>query len=138
MYPSIKGSHPVSGIHERRVSTASSVARAERRAERYVRTIPLAWIQTAACLPGKALQVGIALWYMAGVTKRMTVPLTNGRLAGFGVRRSAKSRALATLVAAGLVKIEQDVGRNPRVTICTACMLIEVSLFGCEVRAHRV
>jgi hypothetical protein len=110
---------PIHNFHERPVATAASVIRAERRANRYVRTIPLNWIQTAARLPGKSLQVGIALWHLAGVTKRMTVRLTSVRLTAFGVRRSSKRRALATLAAAGLVKIDQDVGRNPLVTICT-------------------
>lgn len=91
----------------------------ERKAKRYVRTIPLDWIQSAATLPGKALQVGIALWYRSGVTKKLSVLLSNTQLVSFGVSRSSKRRALASLEAAGLVKVTQEAGCNPLVTIHT-------------------
>jgi len=38
--------------------------------------IPLDWIIAAAKLPGKALHVGIALWFLAGLKRSRTVVLT--------------------------------------------------------------
>lgn len=119
MYPPTKRPTGFSLIEERRVSTATTASLKERKAKRYVRLIPLDWIQTAAKLPGQALQVGVALWYMAGVTKKMAVSLSNARLKSFGVGRSSKRRALASLEAAGLVKVTQEAGCNPLVTIHT-------------------
>ena len=120
MYPSTKRPFEILGIAERLVPTATSAALLERKAKRYVRSIPLDWIQAASKLPGKALQVGVALWHMAGVTKKMTVSLSNARLESFGVSRSSKRRALMALAAAGLVKVTQETGKNPLVTICAS------------------
>ena len=120
MYPHTKRPLKIHRIEERRVHTATAAAMIEHKAKRYIRTVPLDWVQTAAKLPGQALQVGIALWYMAGITKKMAVSLSNTRLESFGVSRSSKRRALASLEAAGLVKTTQEVGCNPLVTIYDA------------------
>ena len=79
--------------------------------------IPLPWITKAACLPGKTLQVGIALWYLAGLTKNHVVRLSSKVPKQLGVSRNAKSEALRRLEAAGLVSIEQLPGRAPQVTL---------------------
>jgi hypothetical protein len=38
--------------------------------------VPLPWLRWAATLRGKAVAVGIALWFKAGVTKRAEVKAT--------------------------------------------------------------
>jgi hypothetical protein len=38
--------------------------------------VPLPWLRRAATLRGKALAIGIALWFKAGVTKRGEVKAT--------------------------------------------------------------
>ena len=113
---------PVPGIQERRIVSATTAELTKRQSARYLRgPVPLAWLQAAACLPGRALQVGLALWYLLGVTKSKsaTVSLSSVRLAGFGVDRSAKRRALAALAGAGLITIDQVPGRNPVITVIT-------------------
>ena len=40
--------------------------------------LPLDWMQRAARLPGKTLQVALALWYLAGLQKSLTVKLASG------------------------------------------------------------
>jgi hypothetical protein len=110
---------PVPGIQERRIESATTAELTKRQSARYLRPVPLAWLQAAACLPGRALQVGVALWYLAGVTKSTTVRLSSVRLVGFGVDRSAKRRALAALAGAGLIALDQAPGRNPAVTVIT-------------------
>ena len=39
--------------------------------------IPLPWLEAAARLPGKSIHAGIALWYVAGLTRSRSVPLSN-------------------------------------------------------------
>ncbi len=84
--------------------------------EPYVRTIPLSWIHQASRLPGKALQVGIALWHLVGVSKSRTVTLTRSRLGQFGVHHAAGRRGLLALEKAGLVRVERSGNKSPRIT----------------------
>ena len=111
---------PVPGIQERRIMSATTTKLTQQRSDRYLRgPVPLAWLQAAARLPGRALQVGLALWFLVGVTKSATVSLTTVKLAGFGVDRSATRRALTALAGAGLIALDQAPGRNPVVTVIT-------------------
>ncbi len=79
--------------------------------------LPLDWMQKAARLPGKALQVALALWYLAGLNKSHTVRLASKPLEAMGVARDAKYDALSRLAAAGLIAIEQKPGQAPIVTL---------------------
>jgi hypothetical protein len=110
---------PVPGIQERRIMSATTAKLTRQRSARYLRPVPMVWLEAAARLPGRALQVGLALWYLVGVTKCTTVRLSSVRLAGFGVDRSAKRRALTALAGAGLITLDQTPGRNPVVTVIT-------------------
>ena len=79
--------------------------------------IPLNWIAQAARLPGKAIQVGMALWFLAGIKDRRTVALSGSVLEDFGVNRYAAYRGLKVLEDAGLVSAKRHPGRTPIVTI---------------------
>lgn len=79
--------------------------------------IPLRWLTLAATLRGKALHVGLALWFRAGLERSAIVPFNLGRLKHFGVERSAASRALTMLATRGLVSVQQRPGCVPVVTI---------------------
>lgn len=79
--------------------------------------LPLAWIQSAACQPGKTLQVALALWYLSGLSKSLTVRLPSKPLAGMGVSRDAKYEALARLESAGLVTVQRRSGQAPVVSL---------------------
>ena len=80
--------------------------------------VPLAWLQRAAELRGKALAVGLALWFLRGCQKRWTVRLTRRTLQRFAVGRKPGYLGLKNLEAAGLVRVRRRVGRSPVVTIC--------------------
>ena len=82
--------------------------------------LPLDWMQQAARLPGKTLQVALALWYLAGLQKSQTVKLASKPLEAMGVSRDAKYDALARLVRAGLVAVDQKPGQAPIVTLKTS------------------
>ena len=86
---------------------------------RFVR-VPLLWITTAASLPGKATEVGLALWYLRFIQKKQAVKLTSAWCATFSITRQQKYRALQTLQEAGLVSIESEDRKNPVVTLLDA------------------
>jgi hypothetical protein len=82
--------------------------------------IPLGWLSRAASLPGRALHLGAALWFAAvrSKGKNPSVVLTDALADRFGLKaRTTRSRALAVLERAGLVAVENRVGRSPVVTI---------------------
>ncbi|RXZ43125.1 hypothetical protein [Crenobacter cavernae] len=79
--------------------------------------LPLEWMKCAGRLPGKTLQVGLLLWYLAGLKKTRTVRLGSKILAEMGVSRDAKYDALARLREAGLIAVEQRPGQAPWVTL---------------------
>jgi hypothetical protein len=83
----------------------------------YVRQIPLSWAQQAAHLPGKALNIGIILWYLAGVSKSDTVRLTRRWLRRFGVHHETGRRALVTLEQADLIAVKRIGKKSPWVTL---------------------
>lgn len=79
--------------------------------------LPLGWMQQAAKMPGKTLQVGLTLWYLSGLQKSKTVKLATKSLAAMGVSRDAKYEALERLRLAGLIAVEQQPGSAPTVTL---------------------
>lgn len=74
--------------------------------------IPLQWLQRAAELPGKSpFQLGIALWYQAGLERsRSDLRLTRKLLSVFGLKRRTAYNALTRLESAGLVLVERPPG----------------------------
>ena len=79
--------------------------------------IPLPWLCAASKLPGRALHVGLVLWYLAGVCNSKEVKLTTKKLKAWGISHDQKTRALSILERASLVKVKRGNGRNPRVLI---------------------
>jgi hypothetical protein len=76
-----------------------------KRGEKFLKgPIPWIWLTRAAQQPGKALHVGIAIWFLAGVRRTRTVRLSNHNLITLGVERNGKYRALCALEKAGLVR----------------------------------
>lgn len=82
--------------------------------------IPIAWLQSAARLPGRSLHAGLALWIAAAQTRSRVVQLSNLDGGRVGCGRNQKYRALAWLEAAGLVAVQRQLGRSPIVTILIA------------------
>ena len=79
--------------------------------------IPWAWLARALSLPGKALHVGVVLWFRAGLEQSRTIALSMTRFEEVGVSRFSASRGLRRLKKARLVKVKAGKGRKPRVTI---------------------
>jgi hypothetical protein len=79
--------------------------------------IPWDWVETASRLPGKALALGMLLWREAGMDGIGPATITSAKAAALGMDRSAKSRAIADLERAGLVRVERRPRQNPLVTL---------------------
>lgn len=84
--------------------------------------LPFEWMSTAGRLPGRALHVGLGLWYLVGLQRMETVVASYRVLAQFGVNRYAAYRALAVLERAGLISVIRGPGRSPRVTLLQNCV----------------
>ena len=79
--------------------------------------IPMPWLSEAAKLPGKALNVGIAIWWLQGMSKAKTFKLTAKALDQLGVSRDATSAGLKRLEAQGLIRVQRSAGQRPTVEI---------------------
>lgn len=79
--------------------------------------IPLAWLGSAAALPGKTLHVGIALWWLHGMAKGKPFKLTQKALQTLNVERDAASAALMRLEQAGLIRVVRPPGQRPMVSM---------------------
>jgi len=77
----------------------------------------MAWLNMAAKLPGKTLNVGIAIWWLAGMSKTTAFKLTRKALNQLGVSRDATSDALKRLEEHGLILVKRSPGQRPTVEI---------------------
>jgi len=71
-------------------------------------------------LPGRALHIALAVWFLAGIKRVPTIALSTSALSSFGVDRYAAYRGLKALEGAGLVSVIRHVGRLPVVTLLDA------------------
>jgi hypothetical protein len=79
--------------------------------------IPMAWLNAAARLPGKTLNVGIAIWWLAGMSKTTSFKLTRKALDQLGVSRDAASDGLRRLEEDGLILVKRLPGQRSTVEI---------------------
>ena len=79
--------------------------------------IPMAWLNAAAKLPGKALNGGIAIWWLAGMSKTTAFKLTRKALNQLGVSRDAASDGLRRLEENRLILVKRLPGQRSTVEI---------------------
>ena len=82
--------------------------------------IPWDWLCAASKAAGRGsgFQVAVALWHLSGLNhKAKTVKLSGSMLREMGIKRHAAYRALETLEAACLVRVERHDGLSPTVTL---------------------
>lgn len=82
--------------------------------------IPWDWLVAATALPGKALAVGLVIWFEAGCRNAGTVPVNLSNLSNLGIPRRTAIRALQALSEVALVKLEHRAGRPTLVTLLPA------------------
>ena len=94
-----------------------------REGEHYLRgPIPMSWFLAAARLPGRALHVGMWVWYRVGLNRGAgQVDLNLSALADeLECDRATASRGLRALENAGLVASSRPPGRKVRVVVLAA------------------
>lgn len=90
--------------------------KSRRQNDHFVRgPIPMPWMERAARLPGKALAVGLLLWFIKGIVRDGPIKLSTSLLARFSVGRKAAGRALTSLEHEGLIRAQRSRGQLPRV-----------------------
>ena len=75
--------------------------------------IPIWWIEKAAHLPGKALAVGMAIWWLRGMAQDKPFKLTQKALDMLAVSPDAAYDGLRRLETAGLIKVARAPGQRP-------------------------
>ena len=79
--------------------------------------IPLEWISTAENLPGKAINVALALYWMGGMNPQKRFKITRRALGLFNVSDDAYRDALLRMEAAKLIRVSRSPGQRALVEI---------------------
>lgn len=79
--------------------------------------ILLPWIQKSAELPGKALNVVLAIRWLSDMNYGQPIKISKKAMESFGFSNDACADALKRLEAAGIVDIERLPGQKPIVTL---------------------
>lgn len=79
--------------------------------------LPMGWLSKAAKLPGKAIQVALALWWLAGMKPQQKVKVTQQALKLLNVSNDAYRDALPRLEGIGLIKVSRAPGQRAMVEI---------------------
>lgn len=89
--------------------------------DRYIPTVEFEWARKAAGLPGKALAVGLYLYYRSKLEKSPTVTLSFKSLhLRFNVDRRVARAGLSALEKVGLVKVTHRPRKSAIVTLLPA------------------
>ena len=105
-------------LEQIRIPTPNSHIPQQRRQGKFLKgPIPLDWLQCAGQLSGKALHVGIVLWFLSGVQKSLEVKFSYSLATEFGLKRHSAYRALKALEQRGLIKIWRGIGKSPIVRL---------------------
>ena len=108
-------------LDESEIETDWSRAKRARVQGRFLKgPIPFTRLCPAAKLPGRALNVFVAICHQTDLTQKEWVTLPKGLLCDLGVSRDAKSRALAHLHGAGLIEVRNARGKPSRVRLSDA------------------
>jgi hypothetical protein len=88
----------------------------------------MAWLAAASELGGKALAVGLYVWFVAGMDDCLRVRLSTHKLQEFGMTRQSAYQALTALEQSQLISVERRPGSCPFVTLkIGACLVSETA-----------
>lgn len=79
--------------------------------------IPLSWIKQAGTLPGKALNVAMAIRWLSDMNYGQPIKISKKAMENFGFSNDACADALKRLEAAGMVDVERLPGQKPIVKL---------------------
>jgi hypothetical protein len=75
------------------------------------------WLSCAASLPGKSINVALALLWLSGMTQSGGIKMTRKTLERFHISRDAYLDALHRLESAALIEVQRLAGQTPIVKI---------------------
>jgi DNA-binding transcriptional ArsR family regulator len=105
-------------IQETEVQTDLLRRSQKRWCERFLKgPILMREIAVAACLPGQALALFLAIHHRTALTSKPIVTLPAKLLMELGVSRDAKARGLKALEQAGLVYVSRSKGKAARIEL---------------------
>lgn len=79
--------------------------------------LPWSWYHVAASLPGKALAVGLLIWWEVTVIKRPTIRFSYLKARALNSSDQTIRNAIKNLEVAGLVEVDRGPGNSPRITL---------------------
>ena len=74
--------------------------------------IPISWLNRAARLPGKSINVALAIFWMVGMCKTYQITLSKIALKNFHISADAALDALRRMEEAGLIKLQKSPGKR--------------------------
>lgn len=105
-------------IKERLVRPARVFSNFSHRQSRFLKgPIPMAWIDRAARLPGRALHVALIIWHRAAMQRKELIHLSASVYHSHGIPLATAKRALRALEQAKLVVVQHQRGKAPRVRL---------------------
>jgi hypothetical protein len=112
-------------LHQQTAQRLNAASRKGRRAApvagRFIAgPIDAAWVIQAAQLGVKAMLLGMVLWHLKGLRKTNSFVVSNLMTKEWGIGPDAKRRALRKLEKAGLLTVERQGKRSPRITLLLA------------------
>jgi len=79
--------------------------------------IPISWLNRAAQLGGKTLNVAIAIRWIHGMSGNQPIKLSKKALQSFHVSSDAASDALNRMEANGLIRLSKKPGQRPAIDV---------------------
>jgi hypothetical protein len=83
----------------------------------FIPAIPLDWLSQAAKLPGKSINIALALWWLRSIAGGGSVKLTKKSLELFSVNREVAGDCLNRLEQEGLITVNRRRGMKHSITI---------------------
>ncbi len=77
--------------------------------------LPLEWINQACQSQGRAIDVGLAIWFLTYMKRKQPITLNQRTLDHFALNRHAGYRGLKGLEENGLVEVKRAPGKSARV-----------------------
>ena len=112
-----KALRSVAQIERREVTDRHPIPKHEQ-GGRFIRgPIPYDWLRVALSIGGKAGNLAWSLWWLAGMERTNPIRLTKRVLSDFNVSTRAARRLLIEFERAGLVVVDSQRGRGPKVTL---------------------
>ena len=108
---------PVKKLQMRASSTGPRLTEASTSKPFMKGPIPMDWLSSAAHLPGKALNVALAVHWLAGMNGNKPTKLIGKSLKLLNVSDDACSDGLRLLEAAGLIAVTRLPGQRPVVAV---------------------